>query len=632
MRRPDVIRAMTASARAWTLWRAALLIACFMASLACSSVSSVLAAEPKRVMLLHSFGRDFKPWSDYAKSIREELDRQSPWPLDITDHSLVSARSSDEDPEPAFVDYLQALFAKRPLDLIISVGAPAAAFVQRHRERLFAATPMVFTAVEQRRVQLARLTANDAVVPLWINYLAALQNILHVLPDTKNITVVVGTSPIEQFWKEAIGKEADPLANRVELSWTDHLSFADLLKQAAALPPNTAIFWELMIVDAAGVVHEGSTPLTRLHAVANAPIFSYDESFFGQIVSGPILLPADTGRQTAAVAVRILGGEKAGDIRTPPVEFAKPMFDWREMQRWGIGESRLPPGSRILFRDPTAWDQYYVHILAILAAVLLQGAMITWLLYEHWRRQAAEAQSVQQLAELARMNRLATAGQLSASLAHEIRQPLAAIASSGSAGLNWLNRKVPDLDEVRNVLQTVVDQTHRADDVIKGVRAMFSHDATPRTKINLSELVEQVLALTSRVLAANNVALDAKLAHDPPPLVMADPVQLQQVVLNLIMNAVEAMAGSGHWARMLSIETRVDQTGTVILTVADSGPGFDEKVAANLFSPFVTTKVQGMGMGLAICKSIVEQHGGRLSAASIKPRGAALTIALPGLG
>jgi signal transduction histidine kinase len=635
MRRTGVIMAGFASARiwleAWKLRRCALLVACVVAS-GIAAISSADTAETKRVMLLHSFGRDFKPWSDYARSIREELERQSRWPLDITDHSLVTARSSDEDPEPAFVEYLRALFAKRPLDLVVSIGAPATAFVQRHRERLFAATPMVLTAVEQRRIQWSRLTANDAAVPVWINYRAAFENILQVLPATKNIIVVVGTSPIEKFWKDAIGKEAEPLAGRIAFSWTDHLSFGDLLKQAAALPPNTAIFWELMIVDGAGVIHEGSAPLKRLHAVSSAPIFSYDESFFGgEIVGGPLLRVVDTSRQTAAVAIRILGGEKAGDIKIPPVAFARPQFDWREMRRWGIDESSLPPGSLVLYREPTMWHRYRVQIIAVVALLLLQGALIAWLLYEHWRRQAAEARSIQQVTELARMNRLATAGQLSASIAHEIRQPLAAIASSGSAGLNWLNKRVPDLEEVRIALQTVVRQSHRADDVIKGVRAMFSHDSTVWTKVNLNEIVEQVLALMSRNIAATSIRLNTKLTDNPPPLVMADPVQLQQLVLNLIMNAVEAMTESDRGARMLNIETRFDQTGSVILTIADSGPGFDAKVAANLFSPFLTTKARGMGMGLSICKSIVERHGGQLTVASIEPHGALLTIVLPEL-
>jgi hypothetical protein len=211
---------------------AAAITCCLMDLLASQAA---LAIETKQVMLLHSFGRDFKPWSEYARTIRMELDQQSPWPLDITEHSLVTARSPDEDPEVPFVEYLRALFAKRSPDIIVSIGAPAAAFVQRHRQQLFATTPMVFTAVEQRRVQYSTLTANDAVVAVRINYLAAFENILQVLPDTKDVLVVVGTSPIEKFWKDAIAREVDPLASRIKLSWTDDLSFEALLKKASAL-------------------------------------------------------------------------------------------------------------------------------------------------------------------------------------------------------------------------------------------------------------------------------------------------------------------------------------------------------------------------------------------------------------
>ena len=135
---------------------------CFFGSVIC--LFGYLGRRIQAVMLLHSFGRDFKPWNEYAREIRAELDRQSPWPLDIIDHSLITARSSNENPETPFVEYLGALFAEQPLDLIVSIGAPAAAFVQRHRHELFANTPMVFTAVDERRVQLLCSSENDAVV------------------------------------------------------------------------------------------------------------------------------------------------------------------------------------------------------------------------------------------------------------------------------------------------------------------------------------------------------------------------------------------------------------------------------------------------------------------------------------
>jgi hypothetical protein len=273
------------------------------------------AAEPKRVMVLHSFGRDFRPWNDYSRILRAELERQSPGPLDITDHSLVTARSSDDDPEAPFVEYLRALHEK-PLDLIVSIGAPAAAFVQRHRANLFTNTPIVFTALEERLVQVTAMTANDAVVAMRIDILGAVKNILQVPPDTRNVVMIVGTSPVEKFWREEIAREIAPLADRITFLWTDPLSFEEILKHAATLPPNTAVFWALMIVDAAGVGHQGNTAQARLHAVANAPVFSYEDSFFGaDIVGGPLLSVEDIARQAAAVAGRVLRGEKAGEIK-----------------------------------------------------------------------------------------------------------------------------------------------------------------------------------------------------------------------------------------------------------------------------------------------------------------------------
>ena len=551
--------------------------------------------------------------------------------MDITEYSLVSARSGDEDPETPFVEYLRATFAKRPLDLIVSVGAPAARFVQRHRQKLFATTPMVLMAVDERRVQYSSLTSNDTVVAVRINYLAAVENILKVLPDTKDVTVVVGTSPVEKFWKEAIGKELEPLANRIRLSWTDHLSFEEFLKQARTLPPNSAIFWELMIVDAAGVVHEGGTALSRLHAVANAPIFSYDESFFGrEIVGGPLLLVADSSRQTAAVAARILNGEKAGEIRVSPVQFASPMFDWREMQRWGIGENRLPPGSQIYFRDPTLWSQYRWLLMLIASVILTEAALIIGLLYEHRRRRVAEVQSFQRMSELAHLNRLATAGELSASIAHEVKQPLAAMVAQSGAAMRWLGQKTPNLTEARAALGKIQVAGDRASQVVENLRSMFRKESSERRPLDVNSLIENVLGLTRREAQKHGVEVQVSLFEGPMPETSGDQAQLEQVFLNLIMNAIEAMGSSTSDVRTLEIKSAASDTGDVLVTVADSGPGVPVEKFDKIFDAFFTTKPEGMGMGLSICRSIVDAHGGRLWA-SRGDRGLTFYVWLPGL-
>ena len=502
------------------------------------------AANSKRVLLLHSFGRDFKPWSEYARTIRSELERQSPWRLDITEHSLVTARAGDEEPEVPFVAYLRALFAKQPPDLIVSFGAPAAAFVQRHRPQLFSNTPMVFTAVDERRVQSSALSRSDTVVPVRIDYHAAIENILRVLPDTENVTVVVGTSPIEQFWMEEIGKAVKPLTNRVSFTWTNHLSFDDVLKHAAALPPRSAIFWELMIVDAAGVVHEGNTALTRLHAVSNAPIFSYDKSFFGrEIVGGPLLAVLDTSRQTAAVAIRILRGESPGDIKVPSIKFSTAKFDWRELQRWGISESRLPSGSEVLFRELNAWERYRWQIVGILLALLVQSAMIAWLLFERLRRHRAEAHSRSRSLEVMHLNRAAEAGALSASFAHDLGQPLVAIALT----TQWAEDLVKDRPELSKLKEALADIRHANDyarDIIKKARKLLTRkDGEEIQDINLNTVIAEAFSFLADGASQRQVILHAEY-HEEPLLVRADPVHLLQVVLNLATNAMEAMAGT----------------------------------------------------------------------------------------
>jgi signal transduction histidine kinase len=596
----------------------------FVASFACAAS---LAAEPKRVMVLHSFGRDFKPWSEYAKAIRAELDRQSSWPLDIIEYSLVTARFSD-DSEAPFVDYLRAVFAKHPLDLIVSIGAPAASFVQQHRQQLFATTPMVFMAVDQRRVQSSDLTASDTAVAVRINYLSAFENILQVLPDTKDVIVVVGTSPIEKFWKDAIGKEVEPLANRIKLSWTDELSFEALLKQASALPQHTVIFWELMIVDAAGVVHEGAAPLTKLHAVANAPIFSYDESFFGSgIVGGPLLLVADSSRQAAAVAVRVLGGEKPGEITTPPVQFGSPVFDWREMQRWGISESSLPAGSEIMFREPTVWQRYSWQIALITAVLLVQAGLISGLLHQRSRRRLAEVQSQQRMAELARVIRFSTAGELTGSIAHEINQPLTCILANAETADAILKSPTPDIAELKDIVKDILQDDRRASEVIRRMRSLLTKKPFELKSLDLNDVVRETADFFSTLAVGRKVELTSSIIPTALPI-LGDRIQLQQVILNLVVNGIDAMKDTPAKNRIIRIRTsRAEKFAE--LSVSDRGPGIPEDKQKEVFEPFFTSKAEGMGMGLSIARTIVEAHNGLLWAQNRDHGGASFRIRLP---
>ena len=458
-----------------------------------TTASGVAASETRRVLMLHSFGPRFKPWSAYAETIRAEINQQSRKSVDFVDHVLVNARANDLQAEAPFVEYLGALYAGHPPDLIIAFGGPAATFVQQHRQRLFPAVPMIVTAVDHRRVQYEKLSENDAVVPVDNNIPAVFENILQVLPGTKLIAIMIGASPIERFWAEQLRRELAPLTKRVELKWYDELPFEAILKDAESLPPHSAIFSVLMNVDAAGVVQETGNALSKLASRANAPIFTYDDAYFdGLIVGGPMFSMQEGSRIAAGVATRILDGEKAGDIKTPPLKYAAAKFDWRQMQRWGISESNLPAGSSILFRPPTAWESYRWQIATAGAVVAFQGALIMLLLFEQRRRHLAEMDSRQRMMELAHVNRFSTAGELSASIAHEINQPLGAILANAETAQLMLQSPSPDLAELKEIVGDIWRDDRRASEVVRRLRSFVTKAPFQTQKFDLNDLVAEI--------------------------------------------------------------------------------------------------------------------------------------------
>jgi two-component system, NtrC family, sensor kinase len=240
---------------------------------------------------------------------------------------------------------------------------------------------------------------------------------------------------------------------------------------------------------------------------------------------------------------------------------------------------------------------------------------------------ARERESADQL-ELARVSRLTTMGAMTASIAHEINQPLAAIAANANAGLRWLARPSPDIEEVHAALKRINADAHRAGEIIQSVRSIFKKAPQQGAPVDVNAVIEEVLALVHGELINQQIAVKTDLDRDLQP-VRADRVQLQQVILNLITNAVEAMSAGEARPRLLTVATRPQDGDGVLIRVQDSGPGIDPGGKERIFDAFFSTKSSGMGMGLFICRSIVEAHGGHLWATSAESGGAVFNLVLP---
>jgi len=250
------------------------------------------------------------------------------------------------------------------------------------------------------------------------------------------------------------------------------------------------------------------------------------------------------------------------------------------------------------------------------------------LLAEIAERKRAEDAYYEAQAELARMTRLSALGALAASISHEVNQPLAAVVTNADACMMWLSSEPPNLEEARTAVDSIAREGTRASDVVRHIRAMFTKGTPERTKLQVNDLIREVNTLIEGAALRNHVVLQTELGADLPAT-MGDRVQLQQVIVNLILNGIEAMNGISDRPRRLAIRSQMHTSDEVLAAVRDCGVGINPKDEKRIFDPFFTTKAQGMGMGLSISHSIIEAHGGRLWADNNSDHGATLQFTLP---
>lgn len=838
---------------------------------------SAAGAEPKRVLILDSFGRDVAPFSEVAAAFRTTLVQQLNHSVDLYETSLDLAQFGAPEAEGAFADFLAQRFAKRRFELIVTIGAPAANFAARRRERLFPRIPMLFVGVDQRLLPPEFLSTNSTVVTENVNLPGIVENILQILPKTKNIVVAIGNSPLERFWLAELRREFEPFTRRVRFTWFNQLSLEEMERRAAALPAHSVILFGFLVLDAAGAIYDHYQALKRLHAAANAPIFGYFESQLGLgILGGRLYQDRAVGVRAARAAIRILRGEAPAAIAPQFLATAWPRYDWRELQRWDIDEARLPPRSEVLYRAPSFWVHYKWYVIAATTVCLAQALFILALLLNRRRlrlaqsdlreseqrmrlaaeatklglwvwdirdnavwasgsgrvlfglsptqpinferflellhpddrestrqaiqcslegdghygaeyrivlpergtrwiatrgrvefdsdgkptrllsvsiditepkraqekfrlavesspsaivmvddrdqivlmnaraeslfgytrqeligrpieilvpnrlrgdyaayhtqffaspqlqylgvgrdllarrkdgtefeveielnpldtedgvhvlaaivditeRKRAELEAQRHRQELAHVSRVSAMGELTASIAHELNQPLTAILSNAQAAQRLLARPQSDLQEIKDILQDIVSDDKRAGEIIRRIRALVRKDVRERERVCINRVIQEVIKFLYDEALLRNVRIGTHLERGLPA-VSGDPIQLQQVLINLYMNAFDAMAENRTHSRELMVCSKTAHSGRILVTVTDSGSGLPADRLEEIFQPFYSSKQQGLGMGLAVSRTLIEAHGGRMWAANNRPRGAKICIELP---
>jgi PAS domain S-box-containing protein len=713
-------------------------------------------AAPADVVIINSLGRGFEPYNTISENFRTELAKQYGQPLEFHDAALETAHLQGETSERFLVQYLTALFQGQKPDLVVSIGGPAARFALRHRSEIFPGTPMLFTCVDERHMRGATLTTNDTVVSFSYDGNLLMKNVLQVLPDTTNVAVIIGDSQLERFWLHEMKRDFQPFTNRLSFTWYNRLTFSEMLDRSAHLPPHSIIFYVLLCVDAEGVPYTQDQALVQLHEVADAPIFGLHDTQMGLGIVGGSLMSfrEELSQNSVNAALRILRGEQPGSIKMPVQGQGKPVYDWRELQRWHIEESRLPAGSTILYRQPTFWQLYQWYAVGALALLGFAAIIISMLFLnlarrhqaekvaraseerlslaagaalwlrdlagdqvwvssgwrrlfgvsadtaidyqlfiqrvhrddrdlvnramqhalkhrtdyvaeyrvvlpdgpERWlasrgrlyfdkdgkaeriggmaiditERKLAEAQVLELQKQLARASRVSIMGQLATSIAHELNQPLGAILLNAEAARVLLNQEPLPLKELRTTLSDICKDDQRAGEVIRRMRALLLQHEFERHPLEVNPLAEEVLRLINGDASSRSIEITTKFSSQLP-VIEGDRVHLQQVLLNLIMNAMEAVSRQPSARRRITVGTRLTTGDAVEMTVSDFGPGIEPASLPHLFEPFFTTKKSGIGMGLSIADKIVKAHHGRIWAENHPTGGAIFHVVLPAI-
>ncbi|HEY6255707.1 MAG TPA: ATP-binding protein [Xanthobacteraceae bacterium] len=526
--------------------------------------------------------------------------------------------------EESLSNYFREKYHDKLVGIVVVIGPAALELALRVRPSLWPAAAIVFCSVDEQTAArqfppgvtgtIMRVTFSDMVKAARI-----------LLPNVRQFAIV-GDRPESQLYYRNFAHEVSMRLQDPRFLDLMGLSLTEVTHRVAALPDHTAILYIGINSDQSGryVAADLIAPIVQ---AANRPTIVNAETFLGSgAVGGFILSPGRIGRETSQIATRILAGEDTSSIPITIGGPPKPIFDWRALQRWNISERLLPPGSEVRYRIPGVWEQYRMGILAAGAVVLLQAALIALLIYERRHRHAAEVTARVTMSELTRMDRVATAGELSASIAHEVSQPLAGIALRAGAALRWLGRQPPDLGKVRSALEQIVSASHHTGDIVKGIRAMFKKDTQVSGRVDINEVIVLVLQLTRVELRKHDIDVRTQLTMFLPPVV-GDAVQLQQVILNLVMNAIEAMHSSSR--RILRIKSELDKSRSVHVSVEDTGTGIDPSSLDRVFKPLYTTKATGMGMGLTICHSIIARHDGRIWVSAGSDGGSAFQFIVP---
>jgi len=584
---------------------------------------------PQGVLVLYPYNTSVPANVLAGETAKKRLTERSQKALEFYTEFLDFSRFVGAQHELRTAQHLAEKYRDQKLTVVLAMGPQALRFATQNKHALGLELPIIFCCTSRTRLAAMKPDTNVTGIISEFDLTKTLAVAKRLQPDARRIVVVSGASAFDRQWIEIARRQLAAYEQEYDTTYLNGLPQDELIGKLKLLPRNTIVILLTIFADGTGRAFIPTEAARDIASASSAPVYSPYESQLGSgVVGGHMDSFEWIGNEVADLAYDIL----TGTTGIPPPRATTgnaDRVDWRQLKRWNFDESSLPPGTEVRYREFTVWQQYRWYMIGILAIVLAQAAIISWLYVEHHRRQRAEQEVRRRLLEVLHLNRSATAGALSASIAHELNQPLGAIQSYAEAAEIYLKADPPNIERVAQILGNIRRDDQRAADIIAHFRGLLKKtEAVELQEFDINDLVRNAIDILDPEAAKRGVTLSTHQADGNLP-VRADEVHLQQVILNLAMNGMDAMQNCVSGAGKMSIQTALVRESEVEVRVTDSGTGIPTDKLSEVFDTFYTTKRQGTGLGLSIARTIVETYGGKIWAENRPGGGAAFRFTLP---
>ncbi|QSN60788.1 sensor histidine kinase [Caballeronia sp. M1242] len=590
--------------------------------------NAIHAGEPWRVVILPGADPTQPAVAIQIRALRSALTAAAPDGVEFYTDSLDELRFDSSDLTPQFLALLKKKYENKRIDLVIGIADFALDFTTRYHTDIWPKASILITSIDESRV--ARIPPDFAYIAWHFDADNTIALAEAIQPHATQLVIVAGNSNFDDFTARLAEQAARSRRSRNwDVKVWSGLTLNELQGRLNALDASTAaVVYTTMYRDREGRTFFPFEVVAPIARASRAPIYGWYPTYLDQgLIGGAVISYEDNGRRAGGLAASILLGKVSAHGATLPTMRSRCIVDRTQSDRLAIHSSLIPDDCEQINVPPSLWNQYRGTVLFVAAVVGLQALTIAALLWQHRKRRFAEEAATVRANELARAARISSAGELSASIAHEVGQPLGAILSNADAAGLILEHGEPEVPELQQILADVRRDAARASQVVQRLRDLLRKQPVEFIELNLNSTVEETLTLLAPEARRRRIAIESELAPACPDIV-GDRIQLQQVLLNLSVNAMDAMHETEHTERLLTILTRPGEHG-IELTVADRGHGIPEAMRSTLFDSFATTKPHGMGLGLSIARTIVELHGGTIVARSREGGGSEFVVWLP---